>query len=113
MSALPHVTESAFEKTVIQAKEPVLVDFYAEWCGPCKALGPILEKLAEEFSTRARIVKVNVDEEPGLAARFGIRGVPTLILFKDGRQLEAIVGLQPPKVLKAKLEQAAAQAPAA
>jgi len=109
---VPHVSEAEFESAVLGASLPVLVDFYAPWCGPCKALAPHLEKLAEEFEGRAKVVKVNVDDSPKLAERFGIRGVPTLLFFKGGKQADAVVGMTAPAALKARLEKLAAGNPA-
>jgi thioredoxin 1 len=93
MSALEHVTTDQFQQTVLDSQQPVLVDFYADWCGPCRAMAPILEKLADEVADKARIVKVNVDEEGELAARFRVMSIPTLILFRGGQAVKTIVGL--------------------
>ena len=81
-----------FESIVLKSDRPVLVDFWAEWCGPCRSLAPTVEALAERYAGVARVVKANVDDEPGMLGRYGIRGVPTLILFKDGAEQERIVG---------------------
>jgi len=81
-----------FDQVVLQTAGPVLVDFWAEWCGPCRGLAPTIEALAEEYTTRARVVKLNVDGGPATAKRYGIQGIPTLILFKDGAEKERIVG---------------------
>jgi thioredoxin len=107
MKNIVELTEDRFESEVLQAAGPVLVDFYAPWCGPCKMLAPLLESLAVEFAGRVKIVKVNVDESPEPTARHGITGVPTLILFRDGRPIDSIVGLAAAKQLKAWLEKAA------
>lgn len=103
MSVKP-ITKTDFESKVLQAKKPVLVDFWAEWCGPCKALAPILEELSEEIGERAKIVKVNIDEDGELAQQYGIRGIPTLIFFKDGQAQKTLVGNQPKAEIKASLD---------
>lgn len=85
-------TDGNFEQVVLRSDGPVLVDFWAEWCGPCRRLAPTIEALAEEYATRARVVKLNVDVGPVSAKRYGIQGIPTLILFRDGAEKERIVG---------------------
>ena len=90
--AVLHVTKDSFEKEVLKSDVPVLVDFWATWCGPCRALGPILDEVSEEVSS-VKIVKVNVDEESDLAGDFRIVSIPTMILFKDGKPVEKSVGL--------------------
>ncbi|MCK9511165.1 MAG: thioredoxin TrxA [Pigmentiphaga sp.] len=87
-----HVSDASFETDVIQASQPVLVDFTATWCGPCKMIAPILDQVAGEYSDKVRIVKLDVDDNQATAARYGIRGVPTLMLFKDGAPTETRVG---------------------
>ena len=90
-----HVTEVSdlsFEKDVLQAKLPVLVDFWAAWCAPCRMLAPTVEAVAEIYASRARVVKLNVDDNPSISQRYGIKGIPTLILFKAGREEERVVG---------------------
>jgi thioredoxin 1 len=104
MSELAHVTNDEFESKVIQSKIPVLVDFFATWCPPCKMLSPVLEDLSTELAGRLSIVKVNVDEEPDLAARFRISAVPTMILFKNGVIADTTPGFQAKDPLKKKLE---------
>lgn len=89
------ITDSTFEKEIINGSGPVLVDFWAEWCGPCHTIAPVLEELAEEYQGRLRVAKVNVDENPETPAQFGVRGIPTLILFEDGELKETLVGVQP------------------
>ena len=79
-----HTNDGDFEKDVLQAEKPALVDFWAEWCGPCKMIAPLLDEAADEYADRLSIVKLNVDENPNIAQKFGIRSIPTLILFKDG-----------------------------
>lgn len=89
------VTDSSFESEVLKAGTPVLVDFWAEWCGPCKAIGPKLEEIAQEMGTQIKIVKVDVDNNQESAAKFGIRSIPTMILFKGGQKVDQIMGNQP------------------
>lgn len=83
-----------FEQEVIEASTPVLVDFYADWCGPCKSMAPALHKVSVEFEDKVKFVKVNVDEAMDVASRYSIRGIPTLILFKDGQVADTVVGAQ-------------------
>ncbi len=88
MSGINHVTDSSFDQEVLKAPGPVLVDFWAEWCGPCKMIGPVLEEIAGEYTGKLRIAKLNIDENPQTPPKYGIRGIPTLMLFKNG-QVEA------------------------
>ena len=80
-----HTTDARFETDVLQASRPVLLDFWAEWCGPCKMIAPILDEVAREYGDRVQVTKINIDENPQTPPRFGIRGIPTLMLFKDGK----------------------------
>ena len=86
------VNDGVFDRDVLQAGEPVLVDFWAEWCPPCRMVAPAVEAVAEQYQGRARVVKLNVDENPATSQRYGIKGIPTLILFKDGKEEERVVG---------------------
>ena len=94
------VTDATFDTDVLKAKAPVLVDFWAEWCGPCRAIAPSLEELGAEFAGKLDIVKVNIDENPQTPSQFGVRGIPTLILFKDGKPAATQVGAMPKSRLK-------------
>ncbi len=99
-----HATTTSFDEVVIRSRIPVVVDFYADWCGPCNMLAPILEKLAGSFDGKVKVVKVNVDEEGDLAGRFRVSGIPTLVFFRDGKPLDTVVGLIPPWTLKEKMD---------
>lgn len=105
MSTVGKVDQAKFEETVINSKKPVLVDFWAEWCGPCRALAPVLEQVAQELGEKASVVKVNVDENGELAQQFGIRGIPTMIFFKNGEAAKTLVGIQPKEEIKKTLEE--------
>ena len=98
------LTEANFSEEVLQSSLPVLVDFWAEWCGPCKMIVPILDELAGEYDGKAKIGKVNVDDHQRLATEYGIRAIPTLLLFKDGQVADQIVGLRSKRDFKTKLD---------
>ena len=89
------VTDANFEAEVLQSKEPVVVDFWAEWCGPCRMIAPALDEISKEMEGKVKIVKMNVDENPGVPGKFGIRSIPTLMLFKDGQLAAQKVGAAP------------------
>ena len=97
------VTESTFEQEVLKSDKPVIVDFWAEWCGPCHAISPVLDKIAEERSGELTVVKVNIDEEQALAERYGIASIPTIVLFKDGEPAAAAIGAQPKGAIEKQL----------
>lgn len=92
---MKHVDSTNFEEIVLKSDKPVLVDFWAEWCGPCKVLGPILEEVSKEIGEQVEIVKLNVDDSRELTAKYGIRGIPTMIMFKNGQSVSTLVGSQP------------------
>jgi thioredoxin 1 len=101
------VTEATFESEVLASDTPVLVDFWAEWCGPCHAVAPVLEKIVEERNGELKLVKVNIDEEQGLSLRYGVMSIPTMILFREGEPAAAAVGAQPKASLERSLGLAA------
>jgi thioredoxin 1 len=98
------LTDANFEELVLKSDKPVLVDFWAEWCGPCRMVGPIVEEIAKEYDGQAVVGKVNVDENQGVAAQFGIRNIPTLLVFKNGEIVDKQVGVAPKNVLEGKLK---------
>ena len=102
--ATKQITDASFAIDVLQADRPVLVDFWAEWCGPCKMIGPSLEELSEELGEQVTIAKLNIDENPDAPAKYGVRGIPTMILFKDGAPAATKIGAAPKSQLKGWLE---------
>lgn len=99
-----NVTTDSWDKEVLQSPELVMVDFWAAWCGPCKMVAPVVEELAKEYEGKAKFCKLNTDENPDLASRYKIRGIPTLMFFKNGQTVEQIVGVVPKAQLKTKLD---------
>ena len=102
------VNDADFEKEVLQSETPVLVDFWAEWCGPCKMIAPLLDELADEYQGKVKIGKVNIDEQQSLATQYGIRAIPTLLLINKGHVAEQMVGAKSKRDLKASLDRVAA-----
>ena len=108
MAHLIAVTDETFESEVVQAATPVLVDFWADWCAPCKIIAPIVEDLAEEYDGKVKFAKIDVDTNPKVATSYSIRSIPTLLIFSDGKPVGQIVGAVPKAVLKSRLEEAIA-----
>jgi len=102
-----HATDASFEEEVLKATGPVLVDFWAEWCGPCRMVGPILEEISTEKAGKLKVVKVNIDESPATPDKYGVRGIPTLMVFKDGKILETKVGAMAKSAITAWLDKVA------
>jgi thioredoxin 1 len=103
MSQAPAVTDQTFDSEVLKSPTPVLVDFWAEWCGPCRMIAPTVEQLSNEYAGRLKVVKMNVDENPDVPIHYGIQSIPTLVLFKDGEVVEKIVGVAPKPALVARI----------
>ena len=99
-----NVSDTSFESEVISSEQPVLVDFWAEWCAPCKMIAPIVEELSNEYQGQVKFTKVDVDENPEVAQKYGVRGIPTLLVFNDGAPVDQLVGALPKKTIKDKLE---------
>jgi thioredoxin 1 len=98
------VTGLSFDVEVLQSKEPVLVDFWAEWCGPCRAIAPAVEEIATEFRGKLKVVKLDVDESPEISTRFGVQGIPTLMVFKNGEVVERLIGNYPKPAIVSKIK---------
>ena len=98
------LSDASFDKEVLQSKEPVLVDLWAPWCGPCRMLGPIVEELAKEYAGKVKVAKLNTDENAGTAAKFKISAIPTMLFFKDGKVVEQLVGVHAKADIKARLD---------
>lgn len=101
---ITNVSDASFDQDVLQAEGPVLVDYWAEWCGPCKMIGPALEEISEELADKVTIAKINIDENPDAPGQYGVRGIPTMILFKNGEVAATKVGAAPKSALKGWIE---------
>ena len=103
---LAHVSDGNFAEEILKADKPALVDFWAPWCGPCKAIGPLVETLAGQYHEKLKVAKINIDDNPKTAASYGVRSIPTLLLFKDGKVFDTLVGLVPMERLEAFIKKA-------
>jgi thioredoxin 1 len=106
MADVPEVTESNFQTEVLQSAQPILVDFWAPWCGPCRQIAPLVQQLGKDYAGKVRVAKVNVDECPNVAAGYGVNSIPTLMIFKNGDVVERFVGVQPRSRLQSALDAA-------
>ena len=103
-SGVLEVSDATFDQEVLKSEQPVLVDFWAVWCGPCKAIGPIVETVAEKYADKLKVGKVNVDQNSGTPSRYGIRGIPALLFFKDGKIVDQVVGFVPQETIEEKVQ---------
>ncbi len=106
--SLIHITEANFEKEIVKSDKPVIIDFWAEWCAPCRMMAPVFEELSKEIHAM-KFAKLDTEEEPGLASQFGIQGIPTLLVLHKGKEVERIVGFAPKPVLKSKINEVLAK----
>ncbi len=104
MSAAAAVTDTTFKQEVLESDLPVLVDFWAPWCGPCRMVAPVVDEIAEQYGGQVKVVKVNTDENPSIASQYGIRSIPTLMIFKGGQRVDMVVGAVPKTTLATTLE---------
>ncbi|MDJ0799211.1 MAG: thioredoxin [Calothrix sp. MO_167.B12] len=104
MSAAEQVNDSSFQKEVLDSELPVLVDFWAPWCGPCRMVGPVVDEIASQYEKQIKVVKVNTDENPNVASKYGIRSIPTLMIFKGGQKVDMVVGAVPKTTLANTIE---------